>query len=158
MRDPISRILLLLASARIPARDLDKLITLAREQGVAALLESYHEIIGRVESIDYDRPLERPSVVSNIRQFESLHHDIRYLLERSGLPIGVTARQIAKELISMRATTNELAIRFAPKDSFERWLKRAYEEVGASALLRATSIVLDRNSKRPKSDWPLTSS
>jgi hypothetical protein len=157
MGNELRRILILLASARVSIRDLDGFMRFARDNP-HDILEHYRDVVRQIETpgrntISQSYPLE-----SDLNLFESILRDISYLIQNSKIHRGLAARQIAKELVSMGEVPNERAIQFTPKDGFESWLKKIFDRVGSSALLRATTIVVDRYTKRPRSDWPLTSS
>ena len=157
MRDTLKRILMLLASANVSTQELDRFLRFARESP-RNVLEDYRFLLRELDRFEGNGISRRAYSDNELQLFESTLRDVNYVLQNAGLPRGLAARQIAKELASMGAVSSERSIRFTPKDGFESWLRRIYNQVGGSAVLRATTIVADRYLKRPRSDWPLTSS
>jgi hypothetical protein len=159
MRDPIKRIFTLLACARVSASELERFLSYVRRESPHNVFAQYQNTIFQIEEApERNRISELSKNESDLQLFDSLRRDIDSLLRNSPLTRAMAARQIARELIATNATSNERALRFVPKDGFESWLRKALNVVGGSALLRATSIVVNRHLNRPKSDWPLTSS
>jgi len=156
MRDPLERILMLLAAARISMQEMNKLVSFARSNP-KELLSHYRGVVHSLEGKERNQLSDWKEDESELQVFTSIYRDIDYLLRNSKLSRAMAARQIAKELVSMGGWS-ERALRFLPGSGFESWLRKVFKEVGGAALIRATSIVVDRHVRRPKSDWPLSSS
>ena len=148
----------MMVSAGITVRDFDLFLRFVENTERENVIELYNLIEARLRAIETTTLIGPESIETTGPNFASVYRDIRFLLKDSSLSPAVAAREIADELVSMGVASDVKSIRYLSNESFNRWARKVYERVGRSALLRAVSLTVNRKGRKPRSDWPLTSS
>jgi hypothetical protein len=158
MREPTLRILAMVASGGTTLREFERFVQLTKSMETGDVIRLYEFVLERLDAIETAAFMAPASDETKEVAFSSVYRDIRYLLKDSSVPPAVAAREIADELVLIGAVPDMKSVRYSQNESFNRWLRKVYDRVGRSTLLRAVSLTVNRRGKKPKSDWPLTSS